>query len=142
MYSALLHSHSGLRYLVLIGVLMAIFTSIKKKPESFNGKNVWALIGMALMHLQFLVGFVLYFSTPKVMFSSVMFESSLMRFFTLEHPVMMLLSLALITVGYSRAKKRTGNASRKQVLYFYLVGLLIMLAAIPWPFSRVPGAWM
>lgn len=142
MYSALLHSHSGLRYVVLFGVLMAILTSIKKKPAGFKGKNIWALIGMVLMHLQFLVGFVLYFSTPKVMFDSVMFKSDLMRFFTLEHPLMMIVSLVLITMGYSRSKKRKGNAARLQILYFYIVGLVVMLAAIPWPFSRIPGAWM
>jgi multisubunit Na+/H+ antiporter MnhB subunit len=57
----------------------------------------------------------------------------------MEHTVMMLIAIVLITLGYGHAKK--GNF--KGVFWYYLIGLIVMLAAVPWPFREaLGGSWM
>ncbi len=51
---------------------------------------------------------------------------------------MMLIAIILITIGYRKAK--VGNA--KGVFTYYLIALLLMLAAIPWPFRALGAGWM
>jgi CDP-diglyceride synthetase len=55
------------------------------------------------------------------------------RFFSVEHPLTMIIAIALITMGGVSVKKEKDNAK-----WFYLVALLLILARIPWPFME-PG---
>ena len=57
------------------------------------------------------------------------------RFFWVEHPLMMLLAIILITVARGKAKV----LNYKAVSWLLLIGLIIILAAIPWPFRQVVG---
>jgi hypothetical protein len=60
------------------------------------------------------------------------------RFFGMEHLVLMLLAIALGTLGHSLSKRAQDAEAkyRKQTLYFGLA-LLVILLGIPWPFR--PG---
>ena len=64
-----------------------------------------------------------------------MMSDKLYRFYTVEHISGMLVAIVLITIGYSRSK-RALDASTKQrlIAIFYGLGLLLVLAMIPWPF--------
>ena len=55
------------------------------------------------------------------------------RFFWVEHPLMMIVSIVLITVA--RGKAKIGNY--KAAGWLYVIALLLILAAIPWPFREV-----
>ena len=47
----------------------------------------------------------------------------------------MILATVLITVGYSKAKRQaTLNKGWKTIGKYYIAGLVMILAAIPWPF--------
>lgn len=142
MQSALLHSHSGLRWILLILLIATVFSTFGKR----NGKTPFtpqdrkmSLFTLIAAHLQAVLGLGLYFMSTKVDFSSTTMSSPIHRFFTMEHTLMMLIAIILITLGYGGAKK--GNA--KKVNTYYLIALVIILLAIPWPFRTALNAgWM
>lgn len=57
------------------------------------------------------------------------------RFFWVEHPLMMLLAIILITVARGKAKALNYKATG----WLLFIALLLILAAIPWPFRDVVG---
>ena len=58
---------------------------------------------------------------------------SMARLYMLEHPLTMIIAIILITVGYSKAKKKGDNATRyKTILIYYGLGLFLILLRIPW----------
>src|SRR5579862_123221 len=108
MYEIFRNLHSWLRYVVFILVLIAIIQSLlgwlgKKPYTEINRKiNLFTLISV---HTQLLIGIVLYFLSPYVQFNSSTMKDATTRYFTVEHWVMMLIAIALITIGHSKAKR-------------------------------------
>ncbi|UII29141.1 cytochrome B [Fulvivirga maritima] len=141
----LIHAHSGLRWLVLISILYAIINSIGKTKGTvpYTGKDKKAaLFALIFTHIQLVVGVILYFISPKVIFSGSSMGEPALRFYLVEHSVMMVIAIALITIGYSKAKRLTDDGKKfKTILTFYAIGLLIMLISIPWPFRHLGGSW-
>lgn len=138
MYTGLKHLHSGLAYLLLAGLIFAILYTLigyfGNKPFTEGNRKV-ALIGLISAHLQFVIGLVLYFVSPLGMAnaSGAAMKDAGSRLYFLEHPLMMLLGIILITVGYSRAKRLTVDRSRYlSVLIFFTAGLIFILSRIPW----------
>ena len=65
-----------------------------------------------------------------------------MRFFAVEHISMMLIAAVLITIGYSKGKRQAAPAKYKTLFWFNLIGLVLVLASIPWPFrAGLGGGW-
>lgn len=145
LYMILKHAHSGFRWLVLLFLLVAIVNGLRNwkgaRPvgDAERKMNLFALI---FTHIQFLGGLVLYFISSKVVFSGESMKIAMNRFFLVEHPFLMIIAIALITIGYSRAKRadNPGLASRR-VFWFYLIGLVLILAGIPWPSKGFGTAW-
>lgn len=145
MYPILVSAHSGLRWMVLLFLLLAIFSSLSKwqgsKPYTANDKR-FSLFALIFTHIQLILGLVLYFISPKVRFSGDVMGNTLLRFYTVEHITLMLIAIVLITMGYSRAKRAiTDTAKFKQTFWFYLIGLLLILISIPWPFRNLGAGW-
>jgi membrane protein DedA with SNARE-associated domain len=93
-------------------------------------------------HIQLLIGFGLYFISPKVSFEDGVMENAVIRFFTVEHMSMMIIAIALITIGFSTAKRmEDAVAKHKRVAIMYGIGLAIILASIPWPFRGLGAGW-
>lgn len=144
MYNGLLHAHSGLRWIVLILLLAAIFNAFSKKKS-----GVWtakdkklSMFAMVFTHIQFLIGLVLYFKSPKVNFMEGFMKDDVLRFFAVEHISMMIIAIALITIGHSKSKKAVTDAKKfGAIATFYLIGLILILASIPWPFRNLGGSW-
>ena len=137
----MLHAHSGFRWLALILIITTIVKAYNgiKNAEDYTAKNKMLALGtLIVFHLQFLIGFSLYFTGSKTKFFDM---SQPYRFFTLEHPFMMILAIILVTMGYSKAKKED-YASKKfrKILIYYTVALIIVIIAIPWPFRSQLGA--
>jgi uncharacterized membrane protein len=143
MYSGLVHAHSGLRWIALILLLVAVVTAFNKRNGfgSFaDGDRKLYLFTLISVHTQFLLGLILLFISPKVNFS--LLSEKLYRFYSVEHTVGMLIAIALITIGYSRAKRVSeATAKHKQISTFYGLGLLLILISIPWPFRIVGAGW-
>jgi len=144
MYNGLLHAHSGLRWVVLILLLAAIFNAFSKKKSGVwtaKDKKI-SLFAMIFVHVQLLIGLVLYFISPKVSFTEGFMKDDLLRFYTIEHVLLMVVAIALITVGYSKSKKSATDANKfGAVARFYLVGLILILGSIPWPFRDLGAGW-
>jgi len=138
------HAHAGWRWIVLILLIFAVVKmniGWKKKGQEFTEKDrKLALFTMIAFHIQVLVGFVLFFISPKVQFISGMMGNKLLRFFTVEHSVMMLIAMALITIGHAKSKKKENATEKfKAIAVFYTIAFVIILAAIPWPFREALG---
>lgn len=139
MYNGLLHAHSGLRWLVLVLLIAAIVHAFMKKDVGLDNQNrKLALFAMISVHVQLLIGLVLYFISPKVQFSGDVMTQDIGRFYTIEHLLGMLLAIAIITVGNIKGKK---TESFKPIAIYYLIGLVLIFVSIPWPFRNL-GAGM
>lgn len=135
MYSFLLSLHSGLRYLVLLLLVLALILSItalfgkKDYTESNRKINLFAMIAT---HTQFLAGLLLYFVSPLVQYGHMgeAMKNTLTRYWTVEHAVLMLFAIALITIGHARSKKAAQaiNKHRAIALYYGLAVLVIVVA--------------
>jgi uncharacterized membrane protein len=91
------------------------------------------LFGLIFAHIQLLVGLILYFYSPFVKLTEMaatMKDASL-RYWTVEHLVMMIFAVVLITVGHSKSKKATDAVQKhRTVAIFYGLALLVILVAI------------
>ncbi len=143
MYYWTLLLHSGLRWGVLI---LGIAAALKALVAWRAGKS-WErsddLLGMFYIisiDLQFLLGILLYFFLSPI--TAVLFNapkeamaSSGIRFFAVEHVVMMLIGIALAHIGRAKGRKQSDPVARhKTTAIFFLLSLLAILAGIPWPF--------
>jgi hypothetical protein len=143
MYDGLKHAHSGLRYLVLALLLLAIFRGLAgwfgKKPFSEGDRKIF-IFSLASVHVQFILGLILYFISPLVNFSNL--SDKITRFYTVEHISMMTLAVILITVGYSTGKRgKTDLVKFKNTTVLYIIGLLMILSSIPWSFLYPNAHW-
>jgi len=137
--NALVHAHSGLRYVVLALLIAAIgiaYSNWQKNETSDSKVYSWALISC---HIQLLIGLILYVMSPKVDFS--MIGDKLYRFYTVEHILMMIIAIALITIGRVRSRKVEAGAKHRTILYFYAMGLILILVSIPWLFRNLGAGW-
>jgi len=132
--------HSYWAYLVLtiliITVANAIYGLLKKK--SFSDKDLrLCLFTLIFSHIQLLIGLGWYFSSPyykalKANGSEVMGDAA-SRLLAIEHPIMMILTTIIITIGWSKHKKKTEDHKKfKTFVVFYGIGLLLILSKIPW----------
>ncbi len=136
MYTGIKHFHSGLAYLLLAGLVVAIIYAIGSRKKNFTaGSRKVALIGLICAHLQFVLGIVLYFLSPlgASNLSGDAMKEKVSRLYILEHPLMMLIAVVLVTIGYSRAKKLNSNSKKyNSIILFYGIALILMLSVIPW----------
>lgn len=139
MYSGLVHAHSGLRWVALLLLLAAVFVSISRwlGGQSFTeGNRKLYLFTLISVHLQLVLGLILYFISPKVNFNGL--SNRVVRFYTVEHITIMLIAIALITVGYSRGKRATNDTQKHRLVgIFYGIGLGLVLVGIPWAFRNL-----
>ena len=135
-YETLKLIHSGFRYVVLILILIALIQALTGwlgKKGYTEGNRKLNLFAMVSAHIQLLLGLILYFVSPFVTFDdmgSVMKDDTL-RYWTVEHAIMMIIALILITVGHSRSKKAiSGTDKHKSIAIFYGLGAIIVVVAI------------
>lgn len=140
MYDIIKTLHSYWAYLVLftllVGVINAFLGRFGKKEYNAKAFRI-ALFGLIVSHIQLLVALILYFVSPMFdnwseMGGEVM-KSASVRLYLVEHPLVNILGVALITIGYSKHKKKLTSASKfKTIVIFYLIALLLFLSRIPW----------
>lgn len=146
MDSVLINAHSILRWAVLLFGLYAITKSARgvlKKQDYTPQHNMAATLFIASVHLQALLGIFLYISRYAKNLSDMgaIMKDPLQRFWTVEHLVGMLLAVVLIQVGRTKSKKATETIKKhKTALLFFSIGMLLILAMIPWPFREIIGA--
>src|SRR5689334_20199316 len=106
--------HSITRYLVLIGLIGVIIQSLvgltQNKPYG-RLENKAGLYLFMFTHTQLLLGIILYFISPIVIFSGASMKDSVARYWLGEHSVIMLIAIVLITVARITAKKMSSDAA-------------------------------
>ena len=134
MYGIVQELHSIFRYVVFVLVLLAIIQSLigwlgKSPYTPLNRKiNLFALISA---HTQLLIGIVLYCVSPLVQFNSGTMKNATTRYFTVEHWVMMIIAIVLITIGHSKSKKLVlPEAKHRIVFIFYAIAILVVIGAL------------
>jgi hypothetical protein len=134
MYEGLLYSHSYVRYAVLILLVVVIITSFVGwlgKKHYTGTDNKLSLSLFIATHLQLLLGLILYIVSPWVQFGGSTMKEDTIRYWTVEHIFIMLISVVLITVARISAKKMpSSGAKHKRLFIFNLIALLFILVAI------------
>lgn len=141
MDNILINAHSILRWAVILFGLYAIIKSARgllSKQSYSPSDNLSATLFVASVHLQILIGLLLYIARGWANNLSKMGEimgDSTLRFWTIEHIFGMLVAAVLIQVGRTKSKKANQDAKKHRLsLFFFTLGLLLIIAMIPWPF--------
>ena len=135
MYETIQSVHSILAYaalgLLVLATINAIFGLTSKKL--FTDKDLrLSLFTLIICHIQLLVGLILYFVSPLGL-EQLGNMSDSARPLSLEHPLTNIIALVLITIGWSKHKKEESNNGKfKKIAIFYTIGLILLLAMIPW----------
>lgn len=133
--------HSYWAYLVVAVLIIAVVNSVigYTSKKEFKDKDLrLGLFTLIFAHIQLLIGLGWYFMSPvykamKVTGAGPIMENASTRLLAVEHPIAMLLAIALITVGWSKHKKQeSAEAKFKTFAIFYGVALLLVLSRIPW----------
>ncbi|WP_223032535.1 hypothetical protein [Hanstruepera marina] len=141
MYNTVKILHSYWAYLVLLIIVLAVINSIIKRVgnKEYGAKDFRiALFALIVSHIQLLIGFVMYFVSPRFsLFSESgmgeIMKNSVDRLYLVEHPLVNILAIVLITMGYSKhKKKRISSAKFKTISIYYTIALVLLLSRIPW----------
>ena len=135
LYPFLQKFHSGWAYLALLLLAVAVVNALigfTSKKEFIAKDRKIALLGLIGAHVQLLVGLILYFVSPLGL-NGFNMKDAAARLTSLEHPLINVIALVLITIGWSKHKKAaTSELKFKSFAVFYTLGLLLILARIPW----------
>ncbi len=140
MYQTVQILHSYWAYLLLLIVILATFNAIIKfyGKKEFNSNDLRiTLFALIVSHIQLLIGLVLYFVSPNGLNAIKEYGmgdlSSLARQLAVEHPFVGILGVILITIGFSKHKKKLTSIKKFKVIsIFYLLALLLYFSRIPW----------
>lgn len=129
--------HSFWAYLTLIILFIAVLKAVTSLKKEFVDIDLrLALFTLIVSHIQLLLGLGVYFSSPafKVLKENGMKGmDAATRLLAVEHPLMMLIAIILITIGYSKHKKKTTDQSKfKIIAVFYGLALIVVITRIPW----------
>jgi len=134
MYAPLLHTHSLLRFIVLLLLIVVVvnaFLGMNGKKPFGKMDNLLGLSLFSVTHTQLLVGLALYFTSSFVVFGSDTMKDASLRYWTVEHITLMLVAIALITMARITVKKMTDDtAKHKRMFIFNALALVIILVAI------------
>jgi membrane-associated HD superfamily phosphohydrolase len=146
MYEIIQKSHSGFAYLAFLVLVIAVVNSFiglfSKKDFTGRDRKI-SLFAFVAIHTQLLIGFLVYFVSPKgfpvignVGMGEVM-KNAALRLTVVEHPLINIIGIILITIGWVKHKKLTTSESKfKTFSIYYGLGLVLILSRIPW------GLWL
>ena len=134
--------HSGWAYIVLLILVLATLNALynffgNKEFDAIDFRL--ALFSLITMHIQLLIGLVLWFT--KDYFSTIsemggmgeVMKNDTIRKLIVEHPTTMIIAVVLLTIGYSKHKKKlTSKPKFKMLSIFYTIALILVMYMIPW----------
>jgi uncharacterized membrane protein len=134
LYSFFKYFHSGFRYIVLILVVVAIIRALAGwfgKQNYTEGNRKLNMFAMISLHTQFLLGIILYFLSPFVVFAKTTMKDPMARYWTVEHITMMLIAIVLVTIGHAKSKRIVATEGKhKTIAIFYTIAFIIVVVAI------------
>ena len=133
--------HSGWAYITLIILIFAVVNAIigLNSKKEFSDKDLRiSLFTLIVAHIQLIIGFIAFFMSAQFEYvldngMGAAMKEPVIRLFVVEHPLMMILAIVLITMGFSKHKKQnTDKGKFKTIALYYGLGLLFVLSRIPW----------
>jgi len=149
MQTGLVHLHNILRWVILILLLISVVKSYTgwKSGRAFNtgDRKIW-LFTMIAAHTTLLLGLYQWLAgrigiiTTELPEGTSFMKDKAYRFFWLEHPLLMILAIVMITLGYGMAKKPLPDTVKYQKAFrYFFIALVLILLVTPWPFRDVVG---
>lgn len=143
MYPYILFFHSIWRWFVLVSLLYSVFRGFQgwRRGDAFSKEDdTLRHMTATVVHIQLILGLLIYSISPLIRYFWSNYHEAVherdIRFFGMEHSLMMLIAVIIITVGSMLAKRKENDRDKfKTMAIWYSIGLLIILLNIPWPFS-------
>jgi hypothetical protein len=144
MYQGLLHLHNFLRWIILLLLVINVIRHIlaMNKPFESADKKLGLLL-MITAHVMLLIGLYQYFAGNNGfrLFlengAAVVMRDPALRFWAVEHIFSMILAIVFITIARGVFRKPlTNEAKHKRALLLYVIALILVIAAVPWPFRE------
>ena len=132
--------HSYWAYMVLGVLIYTVINAVigwTQKKEFTHKEFRLGLFTLITSHIQLLIGLAWYFMSPwfkalRANGGEVMKETAT-RLLAIEHPLIMMIAIVLITMGWSKHKKKVKSEDKFRIFaIFYGVALLLLLSRIPW----------
>jgi hypothetical protein len=141
MYTGLLHTHNLFRWLVLLAAVFAIGLALTgwlgKKPWT-KKDNLAGLLFTIFVDIQLVIGLILYFFVSpftKAAFADfgAAMKDPVLRFYAVEHILLMVAALVLVHIGRVKAKKEiVAWKKHRTAAIWYGIAFILILAGIPW----------
>jgi hypothetical protein len=143
MYPFLLALHSFVRWLVLLSLLTGIvrgYAGWLGKRQFTKTDNRIRFVTATIAHVQLLLGLWLYIISPITNYFLANFHTAVherqIRFFGMEHSVVMFATVIVITIGAAKTRRKNGDEAKfKTMAIWFTIALLMILSSIPWSFS-------
>lgn len=139
MYDILNNLHSWNRYILLLALIFVLFRAYSGwlgKKQYGKADNAASAAALGLTHLQLLLGLLLYVTSPRTneAFADMgaAMKNPWLRYFAVEHMMVMLIAVAAIQVGRTLSKKATNDEQKFKKLAIWTsvgVGLIILSLA-------------
>lgn len=136
-----LSAHNVIRWIVLIlGIVLIVRSFLgwfKKWNYQERDKQLTSFFA-GVFDMQILIGLILFVTkgwVGQLMNSaSEVMKTSFLRFFAVEHWVLMIVAAALIHVGSAKIKKSSDSLNKyKNAAIWFTIAMILTLASIPWP---------
>ena len=144
MYTGFVHLHNFLRWVILLLLIVAIFrhfSGMTGKKAFTNGDRKTGTWLMIAANVQFVLGLIQWFVGDwgyKLIDNSggmgAVMKNAPARFWVIEHPIGMLIAVALISIGRGVGKKNIPDANKhKKAFWLFLIALIVIIVSVPWP---------
>lgn len=141
MYATLLLIQSFARWLIIMGLLITIYRAWQgiRLNKLYSKTDTNIRVGtVALAYILLAEGLLLYFISPRVgsYLNNLIPTSADSFFFAVIHAAIMVGAVIVIIVGSNLAANKTTSAEKhKTLLISYMIAILLIFIAMPWPFS-------
>ena len=143
MYEIITTIHSVLRWFIIAAFLFALYRTFSGWRRSGTwqkqDKNAGTFL-VIFMDLQLVLGLILFFflsPLTEIAFQDMgsAMSNTVVRFYTVEHFLLMLIAIVLIHVGLYKSRRAEPDRKRHRLAFiYYLIAFILVLVAIPWPF--------
>ena len=122
---------------LIIAVLNAFIAIFKKREYSARDFRI-SLFALIVSHIQLIIGLAAYYmsnfyTTMRSIGMGEVMKNAELRKPLVEHPMMILIAIILITIGFSKHKKKSTTGGKfRSIAMYYTIGLILILAVIPW----------
>lgn len=139
MYEIIINTHYTMRWIVLVMAVITLYQSWTgwrgNKPFSTTDNKLGAFF-VASLHLQLVLGLILYFTSPAIQQALSDFGGSMKnaehRLRMMEHPLLAIIAVTLAQIGRIKSKKAATDLEKhKKAAIFFTIALLLILLRMP-----------